>query len=187
MTGPNQTWWERDLLGVVSGKVFSFQAAHPGGNLAGRWRSPGVHVSEAGAFCERGCSRGMRRSPSQPFPSQRLAAIAAGSGRCAAGQPHAAAGEKFGELLLPPTLPPRLSPPRPGSASRERGLLPPFVPRGAVRSDWNAGLRSAAVAGWSGAFLPLPPLILEQGGRLAVDSFCFIWEWDAGWKLKKWP
>lgn len=114
MTGPNQTWWERDLLGVVSGKVFSFRAAHPGSNLAGRWRSPGVHVSEAGAFCERGCSRGMRRSPCQPFPSQRLAAIAAGSGRCAAGRPHAAAGEKFGELLLPPTLPPRC--PRLGQA-----------------------------------------------------------------------
>lgn len=62
MTIPNRTWghpagwWERDLLGVVGGKAFSFQAAHPDSKLAGRWRSRG----------SREWGRGVLRAPAAP-------------------------------------------------------------------------------------------------------------------------
>lgn len=112
--------------------------------LTANWQEGGgaaAHVSEDGAFCE---LRRLPRDAAQPFPApavRRLLRASHHSWRVRTplrASPHAAEGR---EVLSGPAVIDipgsgcRQRPPHPGAASGERGLLPPFVPRGSVPSD----------------------------------------------------
>lgn len=157
-------------MALSVGRHFPSQLLTP----ARRWRSPGVHVSGAGALCELGP---LPRDAAQPFPfpAPRLLRAPHPSQRLRIHCGHAAGTGT--EVRSGPAAIESPAPAASGAASPQRCRQGAGAPAClcAEGSDGNATLRSAAVEGWFGVFSPLPPLIPEQGeGMFAVDSFCFI-------------